>query len=58
MNVIGGIGEGEYKIVTPEQLKAGWMEFRGVTPIHHEYIVLRKLESGNYVVRAPQVKER
>jgi hypothetical protein len=51
------LNEPEYMIVTPEQLQKGWMEIRGVTPIHHEFIVLRQLESGNYVVAAPKVKQ-
>lgn len=53
----------EYKLVTPEQLKLGWTELRGsplrgaAVVIHHEYIVVRQLESGNYVVRAPKVED-
>lgn len=40
-------------LVTPEQVKLGWMELRGVTPIHHNFVVLAKRADGNYVVRAP-----
>ncbi len=42
-----------YLIVTAEQLKQGWIELRGVTPIHHNYVVLAQTENGNYVVKAP-----
>lgn len=44
-----------WKVVTPEQVKQGWMEIRGVTPVHHDYIVLNKLDNGNYVVRNPEL---
>ena len=41
-------------IVTPEQFKDGWIEMRGVTPIHHNFIAVRRLPNGNMVVRAPE----
>lgn len=47
-----------YRLVTPEQLQQGWMELRGVTPIHHNFIVIRQLDSGNYVVKVPDVEVR
>ncbi len=48
-------------IVTPEQFKAGWVSFRyipdyGADPLkvtaigHHEYVLIRKLPDGNYLV--------
>ncbi len=40
-------------IVTPEQLKKGWIEMRGVTPIHREFLIIKKREDGDYVVRNP-----
>lgn len=45
-------------IVTHEQLVQGWFEFRGEQVIHHDYFVLGKLPSGDYVVRAPAVTNR
>lgn len=42
-------------IVTPEQLKKGWIEMRGISPTHHNYIVLGQREDGNYVVRNPEL---
>ncbi len=45
-----------WKIVTPEQYKQGWMELRGVTPIHHDYIQLGKTDQGNVVVRNPELQ--
>jgi len=47
----------KYMIVTPEQLKKGWMEMHGVIPTHHEFVVLFKRDDGNYVVKAPEVKQ-
>lgn len=44
-----------WKLVTPEQLKMGWMEMRGVTPIHHNYLVIKVMPDGNYVVKNPEV---
>ena len=41
-------------IVTPEQYKKGWIEMRGVTPIHHEYIWVRDVDSEHIVVRNPK----
>lgn len=43
-------------IVTPEQVKEGWMELRGVTPVHHSFIILGQREDGNYVVRNPKLQ--
>lgn len=43
------------KIVTPEQLQQGWIELRGATPIHHNFIVLGR-RGKDYVVRNPIVK--
>lgn len=42
-------------IVTPEQLKKGWIELRGVTPVHHNFLVIARREDGNYIVRSPQL---
>jgi hypothetical protein len=42
-------------LVTPEELKKGWMEMRGVTPVHHEYLVLGRRDDGAYIVRNPKL---
>lgn len=42
-------------IITPKQLKEGWIEVRGVTPVHHSFLILQELEDGNYVVRNPKL---
>lgn len=47
-----------WKIVTPEQYKQGWIELRGVTPIHHQFQVIRKTEAGDYVVLDPESQIR
>ncbi len=47
------------RVVTPKQLEEGWIEFRrdGVpNTIHHDFVVIRKLPDGNYVVREPEVQ--
>jgi hypothetical protein len=44
-----------WRLVTPAQLKQGWVELRGVTPVHHNYIVLHQRDDGNYVVRNPEL---
>ena len=31
------------------------MEMRGATPIHHSYLVIERLPSGNYCVRNPDL---
>ena len=41
------------KLVTPQQLKAGWLELRGVTPVHRNFVVLGQ-EGENYIVVAPE----
>jgi hypothetical protein len=40
-------------MVDARQLKQGWMETRGVVPVHHEFIVLEELPGGQYKVRNP-----
>lgn len=44
-----------YLIVTPEQFKKGWMEMKGVTPVHHSFIELGRTDEGNYVVKNPEL---
>ena len=44
-----------WKVITPEQLKLGWMELRGVTPVHHNWIVLGQTDEGNYIVKVPEL---
>jgi hypothetical protein len=49
-------------LVTAEQLKQGWIEMRGVTPIHHEFIVIETIlnehDGGRpvYKVRSPELQ--
>jgi hypothetical protein len=44
--------------ITPEQKKGGWMEIRGVTPIHHEFVIISGPDDqGNYVAVAPKVSK-
>jgi hypothetical protein len=45
-----------WRLVTPEQLKQGWLELRGweSAPIHHEYEVIAEREDG-IVVRNPDL---
>ncbi len=48
-----------YTLVTAEQLKQGWIELRGVTPIHHEYIVIEVIQRTHdviYKVRNPDLQ--
>lgn len=40
--------------ITREQLASGWIELRGVTPIQHQYMVLRELPDGTYKVKDPE----
>lgn len=51
----------EFLLVTPEQLKQGWVEYRRdeiPNVIHHAYVVLDKTPAGNYVVCAPRLDEQ
>lgn len=45
-----------WRIITPKQLKEGWIEMRGVTPIHHAFIVIAEREDGNFTVRNPDLQ--
>lgn len=40
--------------VTPEQLQKGWMELRGITPVHHEFQVMSCQKDGSYIVVNPR----
>lgn len=47
-------------LVTRAQLQQGWMELRGVTPVHHEYLVIEEIARGErhepiYKVRSPEL---
>lgn len=37
--------------VTPEQYQAGYIELRNGVPIHRNWISLKKLENGNWIVQ-------
>jgi hypothetical protein len=54
--VIDRINSRTYRIVTPRQYKDGYIEMRGVTPIHHDFILIRKIDDDHYVVREPERK--
>lgn len=42
-----------YRIITPQQKNAGWLERRGDMKIRHPWDVAYRLEDGNYVVLDP-----
>lgn len=46
------------RLITPDQLRAGYMVFHGFDVVPnvtwHRFEVVRRLESGNYVVREPR----
>lgn len=51
-----------FMVVNEMELKAGWThhdltdeENDGGVSLHHEHVVIRKLDDGNYVVRNPEV---
>jgi hypothetical protein len=43
-----------FLVIQPEELKKGWTEMHGVTPIHHEYKIIQRLPSWNYLVCSPE----
>jgi len=46
-------------LINSEQKKKGWMEVHGVTPIHHEFVIISGPdERGNYVAVAPKVPSK
>jgi hypothetical protein len=50
-----------WKLITSEQLHDGWIEMRGVTPVHHDYIVIHTIDDGGrpvYKVRNPELQIR
>lgn len=63
------MSEPKYRIVTPQQLQDGWVQFTParlselgevphgaedpVTLVRGRYVVVRRLPSGNYVVEEP-----
>lgn len=44
-----------WMLVTPQQFAAGWTELRGMTPIHHSYVMLARRSNGDYIVRNPEL---
>lgn len=43
-------------LVTAEQLKKGWIEMKGVTPVHHDFIVIKDYGGGTFKVRNPELQ--
>jgi hypothetical protein len=50
---VGVVSDPKYRLITPEQLKAGYMRLTGVTPSHHNWLIVSRTENGNYVVLEP-----
>jgi len=44
-----------WRIVTPKQANEGWAEIKDGVVTHRDFVVLKKLEDGNFVVRNPEL---
>lgn len=44
---------GSERIVTPKQYADGYYEKRGMLAYHRKWILIRKLDDGNYLVVSP-----
>lgn len=44
-----------WMVVTPQQLKWGWIEQVGGSARHRDFEVLRRFEDGTYAVRNPEL---
>lgn len=42
-------------VVTQDMLDEGYWRFNGVSRTRHEFVVLKKMDDGTYIVRDPYV---
>ena len=42
--------------ITTEQYQKGWIEMRGVTPIHHNFLLIMDHGDGTMTVRNPRLQ--
>jgi len=47
-----------FMIVSPEQLSLGYLERQGMIVTRRRFVVIRRREDGNYVVRDPEKERR